>query len=226
VLNTVTIHSKQQGGDTNHLIMADAISIISRSVQDGCEKLLHDWMGELSKAQMPDGNTKDKYYTDWIQSHPVSAKELGHQTTMFKKMLDDDHDMKDGKYNEWRRSFENASTLHLIDDLWDMVANSVYSCRALADSSGAFLTRLDAHDASYTSQTADHVVPQFSPCLAYSYDEATLSIELPPKMTSRLLKLAHEWAIATLKVTLRSYALSSFSSFAGLSSSESSSSTK
>jgi hypothetical protein len=117
-------------------------------------------------------------------------------------MLDDDHHARDGKYAEWRRSFENASTLHLIDDLWDMVANCVYSCRALADSSFAFLTRLDAHDAAYASQTADQVVPQFSTCLAHSYDEATLRIVLPPKIAGRLAKLAHDWAIATLKVPL------------------------
>jgi hypothetical protein len=172
--------------------MADSISIISRSVQDGCEQLLHDWMAELSKAQQPEQNIKDKHYSDWIESHPESTKELGHQTTRFMKILDDDHDVQNG----------NTSTLHLIDDLWDMVANCVYSCRVLADSTGAFLTRLDAHDASYASQTVDHVVPQFSPCLAYSYDEATLSIALPPKSSGRLAKLARIWAIATLKVLL------------------------
>ena len=182
--------------------MADPISIISRSVQDGCDTLLSDWMRELSKALNPEENVKNKYYHDWMQSHPISSRELGLQTTIFKKILDDDDTVTDDKYKLWRSSFENTNTLQLIDHLWEVFANSAHSSKPLADSSDGMCMRLDAHFDSFRPRDMPlgRVAPGFSPILASSYDEATLSIILPHKMTGRLARLSHVWAIATLKV--------------------------
>jgi hypothetical protein len=179
--------------------MADSISIISRSVQDGCDKLLNEWVQELSKSLIPQGAIKEKQYNDWKQSHPVSARELGLQTTEFIKMLHDDQSSGDEKYSS---SFENTNTLHLIDDLWVIVSNCANSSKPLNDSADGFSMRLDAHVDSFSYRDHDHVAPQFSPILASSFDQATLGIVLPPKRSGRLARLFGVWAVATLKVRL------------------------
>jgi hypothetical protein len=153
-------------------------------------------MQELSKSLIPEGVIKDKQYDDWKKSHPVSARELGLQTSEFTKMLHDDGSSNDEKY---RSSFENTNTLHLIDDLWEIVSNCANSSKPLNDSADGFSMRLDAHVDSFSYPEHDHVAPQFSPSLASSFDQATLGIVLPPKRSGRLFRV---WAVATLKVRL------------------------
>jgi hypothetical protein len=179
--------------------MADPVSIISRTIQDGCDKLLSDWTCELLKAQDPGESIKNRHYHDWMHSHPVSARDLGFQTTFFKKMLDDDDSVNDDKYEQWRGSFENFNTLRFIDDLWNIVAGAAHSSKPLGDSSEGISTRLYAHVDSFGQDVTMCVAPQFSPILATTYDKTTLSIILPPN-AGRLVRLSRVWAMATLKV--------------------------
>ena len=181
--------------------MADPISIISRTIQDGCDKLLSDWIGELLQAQNPAENIKNRHYHDWINSHPVSARDLGFQTTFFKKMLDDDDSVKGDKYEQWRGSFENFNTLRFIDDLWNIVAGAAHSSKPLGDSSDGISMRLHAHVDSFGQDVTMCVAPQFSSILAHTYDKQTLSIMLPQN-TGRLSRLSGLWAMATLKVRM------------------------
>ena len=180
--------------------MADPISITSRSVQDECERLLNEWTVDVSKGQILERHALDRHYDNWIQSHPVYLSELGPQTTIFKKMLDDYENFKDDKVIMWRSSYEN-SLLPLIDDLWEVVTDCSHSGKPLSDVLVGYFLRVDAHVGSCGRRTAEHAAPQFSSLFSNSYDEATLSIELPKKMTGRLASLARVWAIATLKVT-------------------------
>jgi hypothetical protein len=91
----------------------------------------------------------------------------------------------------------------LIDDLWEIVSNCANSSKPLNDSADGFSMRLDAHVDSFSYRDHDHVAPQFSPILASSFDQATLGIVLPPKWGGRLAILFRVWAVATLKVRLR-----------------------
>ncbi len=164
--------------------MSDPISITSFSFQDECDRLLKQWMGEAAKAQIINESIKEQHYTHWSQSHPIAQNELGHDTSTFKKLHQGSDDIKDD--------------LKLVDDLWDMAAKCAHGSKLLSDLSDPFLRRLDAHEDVRGGATFERVAPQFSACLAASYEKA-LDIELPIR-TGRRMGPARIWAMAALKV--------------------------